>query len=183
MVGTILQRPSSVSAIKIAGKTGHERVRSGEKFELPPREVTISSIEVGAIARSEFEISVQISVNCSPGTYIRAIARDLGEALGTGGHLTSLRRTLVSPFVVGDCHSWETAELMPTTIGISRILPTRGLQPDEIKEISFGRFIPESPVGGVVAALGPDGSFIALLENRTFGEKIVAAPILVSMKE
>lgn len=182
-VGTILQRPSSVSAIKVGGKTGHQRVRAGEEFELPSREVTIDSIEIHSIVRSESAIEVKISVSCSAGTYIRAIARDLGSGLGVGGHLTTLRRTLVSPFNLAECQNWEVAELIPTAAGISRILPIRELDPGELHEISFGRAIGANVSVGPVAALADDGSFVALLENRSIGEKICATPTLVSMKE
>ncbi len=183
MVGTISQRPSSVSAIKVDGKTGHERVRAGEDFELPSREVIISSIEIRSINRSDLAITIDISVVCSAGTYIRAIARDLGIGLGVGGHLTSLRRTLVSPFGISECEPWESAEIITTAAGISRILPIRTLAPEELVEISFGRTIDPNRSEGPVAALLGDGSFAALLENRAAGEKVVAAPTLVSVKE
>lgn len=183
MVGTISQRPSSVSAIKVAGKTGHERVRAGEEFELPSREVTITSIDIHFITRSSDEISIELSVLCSAGTYIRAIARDLGEALGVGGHLTSLRRTLVSPFEIAVCEGWESATPISTAAGISKILPIRHLEPAEVNEISFGRTISANPSDGPYAALTGDGSFAALLENREINEKKLATPILVSMKE
>ena len=183
MVGTISQRPSSVSAIKVDGKTGHERVRAGEEFELPSREVTITSIEIHEIHRTEIAIEVRISVICSAGTYIRAIARDLGTALGVGGHLTVLRRTLVSPFDLSECAPWESAEPISTATGISRILPTRELDPSELNEISFGRTIAANLTERTTAALSADGTFVALLENRQIGEKILAAPTLVSMKE
>ena len=183
MVGAISQRPSSVSAIKVGGKSAHERVRSGEEFELPSREVTISSITIHTIKRSPLEIALDISVSCSAGTYIRAIARDLGSELGVGGHLTSLRRTLVSPFEITQCQSWEQAELLSTAVGIAKILPIRSLDPREKNEISFGRTIEASLHQGTVAALSIEGSFVALLENRAMGAKIVASPILVSMKE
>ena len=183
MIGTISQRPSSVSAIKVAGKTGHERVRAGEEFELPAREVTITSIAIHSINRSDAAIAIEISVLCSAGTYIRAIARDLGDALGVGGHLTALRRTLVSPFGISECEPWESAEILSTAAGISRILPIRTLVPDELIEISFGRTIDANRTDGPVAALAGDGAFAALLENREAGEKVVAAPSLVSMKE
>jgi len=183
MVGTISQRPSSVSAIKVAGKTGHERVRAGEEFELPSREVTITSIDIHFITRSSDEISIELSVLCSAGTYIRAIARDLGEALGVGGHLTSLRRTLVSPFEIAVCEGWESATPISTAAGISKILPIRHLEPAEVNEISFGRTIIANPSDGPYAALTGDGSFAALLENREINEKKLATPILVSMKE
>ena len=183
MVGAISQRPSSVSAIKVGGKSAHERVRSGEEFELPSREVTISSITIHTIKRSPLEIALDISVSCSAGTYIRAIARDLGSELGVGGHLTSLRRTLVSPFEIAQCQSWEQAELISTAVGIAKILPIRSLDPREKNEISFGRAIEANLHQGPVAALSIEGSFVALLENRAMGAKIVASPILVSMKE
>lgn len=183
MVGEISQRPSSVSAIKVGGRTGHERVRAGEQFELPPRAVTISSIEIHSILRTENAISVAISVTCSAGTYIRAIARDLGATLGVGGHLTALRRTLVSPFTLAECQSWEDAGLISTAAGISRILPVRELGPFELSEISFGRAIGANEEEGPVAAIGAEANFVALLENRLIGEKVVATPTLVSVKE
>ena len=183
MVGTISQRPSSVSAIKVDGKTGHERVRAGEEFELPSREVTITSIEIHEIHRTDVGIELRISVICSAGTYIRAIARDLGSILGVGGHLSALRRTLVSPFDLSECAPWEVAEPIPTATGISRILPVRELDPSELIEISFGRTISANPTEKTTAALSGDGTFVALLLNREVGEKILAAPTLVSMKE
>ena len=178
-VGTIMQRPSSVSAIKIDGKRAHERVRSGEVVEIPAREVSIYSIDIAAIRGSE----VDIVVTCSAGTYIRAIARDLGEALGVGGHLTSLRRTLVSPFAINECADLESSVVIPTADGVSRMMPTRMLSSEELIEIGFGRTIASSESDGVVAALGLDGSFAALLENRDFAGKRLATPTLVAVKE
>ena len=183
MVGTISQRPSSVSAIKVGGKTGHERVRAGEEFELPSREVTITSIDIQSISRSNESIEIEVSVICSAGTYIRAIARDLGDALGVGGHLTALRRTFVSPFEIAECADWESAEILSTAAGISRILPVREVDLQELNEISFGRTISASVSQGPVAALSSDGSFVALLENSTLGDHTLARPTLVSMKE
>ena len=178
MVGTILQRPSSVSAIKVDGKTGHQRVRSGEEFELPAREVTITSIDVHSITRGDDFVSIDISVLCSAGTYIRAIARDLGATLRVGGYLTSLRRTLVSPFEIAECEPWESAEIISTAAGISRILPVRTITAEELFEISFGRVIASNSQEGTIAALASDGSFVALLENRALGDKTFAAPTL-----
>ena len=183
MVGKISQRPSSVSAIKVAGKTGHERVRAGEDFELPSREVTITSIDIHSITRGSTDISIEISVICSAGTYIRAIARDLGDALGVGGHLTALRRTLVSPFEIAECAGWEDATPISTAAGISRILPVRDLAPEELSEISFGRTISANSSAGPHVGLAGDGTFAALLENRDFKERNLATPIMVSMKE
>ncbi len=178
-VGTIFQRPSSVSAIKIDGKRAHQRVRDGEVVEIPPREVTIFEIIVRAIQGSD----IDISVTCSAGTYIRAIARDLGDALHVGGHLTSLRRTSVSPFSIEECVDLDSAELIPTAEGISRMLPTRELTYEEIIEIGFGRTISASSEAGTVAGIAGDGTFTALLSNREFAGKTLATPILVAVKE
>ena len=184
-VGKIQQRPSSVSAIKIDGKRAHERVRAGEVVDIPAREVEISAITVGEIRRST-NIEIDIVVDCGAGTYIRSIARDLGEALNVGGHLTALHRTLVSPFAIdaavrlADCTS---ESIIPTLSGISKILPTRELTFDEMAEISFGRALTANPTDGLFAAASPDGLFAALVENREIGEKIYAQPTLVAVKE
>jgi len=181
-VGVIAQRPSSVSAIKVNGKSAHQRVRDGEVVDLPAREVTIEAIDIHAITRTETDISISVSVRCSAGTYIRSIARDLGEALDVGGHLTALRRTLVSPFAIDECKSWEDAELLSTATGISRILPTRTLDVEELNEISFGRAIGANSTEEVTAALNAAGDFAALLENRELGKKKFATPTLVALK-
>ncbi|MEI6867448.1 MAG: tRNA pseudouridine(55) synthase TruB [Actinomycetes bacterium] len=181
-VGTIFQRPSSVSAIKIDGKSAHQRVREGEVVDLPEREVTITAIDIHAIRRTTSAIEIDISVTCSAGTYIRAIARDLGQRLGVGGHLTQLRRNLVSPFSLSECAPMAEAELFPVATGISRILPTRSVDFDELSEISFGRYLSPNEVAGIVAALGPDGEFVALLENKIISDQSLAAPILVAVK-
>ena len=178
-----MQRPSSVSAIKIAGKTAHQRVRDGEEVEIPAREVTITRIEVKSISRLAQFIDVEVSVDASVGTYIRAIARDLGAVLKVGGHLTTLRRTLVSPFSLAECKSLELAEPISVATGISRILDVRTLDNNEQIEISFGRTIAASKSAGPVAALDSTGEFIALLLNKIEAGKEIATPILVSVKE
>ncbi|MEN9325534.1 MAG: hypothetical protein RL414_1288 [Actinomycetota bacterium] len=182
-VGKIMQKPSSVSAIKIDGKAAHQRVREGETVDLPAREVTISAIEIHSIEREPGAIKISISVRCSAGTYIRSIARDLGAALHVGGHLTVLRRTCVSPFLLTEAASIEEAELIPTARGIARVLPTRILDFEEMNEISFGRVVSPNPDQGIFAALSQAGDFAGLLENKDFSGKILAAPKLVAVKE
>ena len=182
-VGIIKQRPSSVSAIKIDGKPAHQRIREGEIVDLPEREVTITSIDVVAIRRLPSSIEIEISVRCSAGTYIRAIARDLGDDLGVGGHLVALRRTLVSPFLLSECAPMDAAELHPIVFGIGRIFPIRDLDFMELTEISFGRFLDPNPVEGIVAAIAPDGHFAALLANKVIAERNMAAPIMVAVTE
>ena len=182
-VGTIKQRPRSVSAIKIDGKPAHQRIRDGETVDIPEREVTISQLKINEIRRTYAAIEIDISVTCSAGTYIRAIARDLGDALEVGGHLTQLRRTLVSPFLLIECAPLESAELTPIIEGIGRIFPLRNLDFEEMAEISFGRYLAPNPQEGIVVAVSPQGDFAALLENKIVAAKELAAPILVAVKE
>jgi tRNA pseudouridine55 synthase len=178
-VGNIKQRPSSVSAIKIDGKSAHARVRAGENVDIPERDITIDEIEVKQISHLASSIEIDISVTCSAGTYIRAIARDLGEKLEVGGHLTQLRRTLVSPFTLEQCKDIADAQLISIVEVIEKLFPIRRLDFSESREILFGRTIDQNQQTGVVAALDAQGEFLALLENKAQGRKIIAAPILV----
>lgn len=178
-VGSIKQRPSSVSAIKIDGKSAHARVRAGENVEIPERDITIDEIEVKQISHLASSIEIDLSVTCSAGTYIRAIARDLGEKLEVGGHLTQLRRTLVSPFTLEQCQDIADAQLISIAEVIEKLFPIRRLDFSESREILFGRTIDQNQQTGVVAALDAQGEFLALLENKAQGSKIIAAPILV----
>ena len=178
-VGNIKQRPSSVSAIKIDGKSAHARVRAGENVDIPERDITIDEIEVKQISHLASSIEIDISVTCSAGTYIRAIARDLGEKLEVGGHLTQLRRTLVSPFTLEQCKDIADAQLISISEVIEKLFPIRRLDFSESREILFGRTIDQNQQTGVVAALDAQGEFLALLENKAQGSKIIAAPILV----
>ena len=184
-VGKIKQKPSSVSAIKIDGKAAHQRVREGEVVDLPARDVEIFQLDINAIRHLADSIEVDVKVNCSAGTYIRAIARDLGDALKVGGHLTSLHRTLVSPFDISECAPIADAQLLDTANSIGKIFPIRKLDLAEVREIGFGRAISQSPNQGVSAAIDNQDRFYALLENKQQGSAIVAAPILVnsSVKE
>jgi tRNA pseudouridine55 synthase len=182
-VGTIKQRPSSVSAIKIDGKSAHARVRAGESVDIPERDVTIDEIVVKEIRHTATAIEVDVSVTCSAGTYIRAIARDLGERLSIGGHLTSLRRTLVSPFTLQDCQSLANAPLISITSVIEKLFPIRKLDLSQSREITFGRVIEQNQQSGIVAALDSQDNFLALLENKLQGSQVMAAPILVKVSE
>jgi len=182
-VGKIKQKPSSVSAIKIDGKRAHQRVRDGEVVDIPARDVEVMDIEILEITRVEEFVDVKVIVTCSAGTYIRAIARDLGELLKVGGHLTSLNRTLVSPFDISECAGLTESKLISTATGISRILPIRTIDLTESNEISFGRAIDASNKSGAVAALDQAGEFVALLLDKELAGKIVATPTLVAVKE
>jgi len=178
-IGEIKQRPSSVSAIKIDGKTAHARVRAGESVEIAERDVSIYELVIKEIRHLPNAIEVDILITCSAGTYIRAIARDLGAVLKTGGHLTYLRRTMVSPFVIDQCKQIKDADLIPIGDVVEKLFPIRKLELSQSKEISFGRVIEQNSSEGVFAALDNQGNFVALLENKLQGSQIVAAPILV----
>ena len=179
MRGVISQRPSSVSAVNVDGKRAHERVRAGEVFELASREVTISQLDVLEIRRGNDAIEVDIEVTCSAGTFIRAIARDLGAALNIGGHLTFLRRTRVASFgedVANPFEKFKSGDFK--TLGLvdvaKSIFKVRDVTSDEAAELSFGRKISASASTGIYAAISATHELIALLENRDDGAKPIA---------
>lgn len=179
MVGEIMQRPTNVSAIKVDGKRAYDRARSGEEFALPARKVTISQLDILAIRRKEATTLVDIEVTCSAGTYIRAIARDLGAELKVGGHLNVLRRTRVAGFSLNT--SVDIAQLKAgsfTTLVLADVaratFPVRELDHEEVMELSFGRALPVNPGDGIFAALSPDNRLIALLQNSADKAKPVA---------
>ena len=179
MRGVISQRPSSVSAVKVDGKRAHERVRAGEVFELASREVTISQLDVLEIRRSAVAMQIDIEVTCSAGTFIRAIARDLGATLNVGGHLTHLRRTRVASFGEDVANSFERFKSGDfETLGLidvaRSIFKVRELTLEEAQELSFGRKISASPLTGIYAAISTSNELIALLENRDDGAKPIA---------
>jgi len=170
MRGTILQRPSSVSAVKIDGERAYNRVRSGEDVVLPAREVTISSLEILQIRRMDSAIEVDIHVTCSAGTFIRAIARDCGAALGVGGHLNSLRRTRIAGFGLKravtldqlkskDFETLDIADVARSTFAV------REIALDEKIELSFGRALAANPDNNIYAGIDSSNQLIALLQN------------------
>jgi tRNA pseudouridine55 synthase len=169
-VGGIDQVPSAVSAIKVGGRRAYERVRAGEPVELAARRVRIDSIEVHQVRFGEARIDVDVSVRCSSGTYIRAIARDLGDLLGTGGHLTALRRTAVGPFGLGVSRTLEQLEKDPVLVPIAEAarsgFPTHELDERSAADVRFGRRLAvELKALGPVAMFAPDGEFLALYEQ------------------
>ncbi|WP_026549877.1 tRNA pseudouridine(55) synthase TruB [Arthrobacter sp. Br18] len=172
LTGAIQQVPSSVSAIKVKGQRAYSRVRSGEDVQLSARPVTISRFEVHDIRRvnSGKQQDVDVTVECSSGTYIRALARDLGAALGVGGHLTALRRTQVGPYLLDQAATLEELaldlRLLKLDAAARALFPVRELSPGEAANISHGRRIDPGEESGPVAAFAPDGTLVALLENR-----------------
>jgi tRNA pseudouridine55 synthase len=172
-VGTIMQKPSKVSAIKIAGERAYDLVRQGKEVDIPAREVTIYSLDILAIKRNEF-LDIDINVACSAGTYIRSIARDLGASLGVGGHLVALRRIEVSPFLETDCQSIVDCEIQPLVQSISKIMPSRSIDLAEKNELSFGRALTKSDFDGPGVAITNDGRVAAIIENRDYGAQPLA---------
>ncbi len=170
-VGDIEQVPSAVSAIKVNGQRAYKRVRAGESVDLPARLVTVRSLEVKALRREGDFLDVDISVHCSSGTYIRAIARDLGFVLGVGGHLTVLRRTAVGPFGLTEARSLEqladSFDLVPLGEVAARCFPTYTVDDTGARDISFGRTLPlELGAPGPVALLDGRGGLLALYEQK-----------------
>ncbi len=172
-VGRIMQTPSQVSAIKIGGERAYDLVRQGKVVEIPAREIEIFQLQVNEIRRDEF-IDIDVDVICSAGTYIRSIARDLGQALQVGGHLTSLRRTLVAPFYLPDCSVLEAPEIRPLAEAISKVMPTRQIDVAEMAELKFGRTLSKSEFSGVGVAIAPDGEVAAIIENRDYGAQPIS---------
>ena len=169
-VGDIEQVPTAVSAIKVDGKRAYARVRAGEEVVLAARPVTIDSIDVHRVAGIGETIEVDISVHCSSGTYIRAIARDLGAALGVGGHLGALRRTAVGPFTLAQSHTLdelgEQFRQVPIAEAARAAFPAVDLDEDETVGVRVGRPLARSlPGAGPHALFSPDGEFLALHEN------------------
>ena len=179
MVGTISQRPSSVSAVKVDGERAYDRVRAGEVFELAARTVTISSLEVLDIRHLETTTEVDIDVTCSAGTFIRAIARDLGDELKIGGHLCALRRTRVAGFALDVATSIEDLKAknftaLHLTDVARRTFDARELTAEEVRELSFGRPLSPSTSDGIIAGISGENELIALLKNESDKAKPVA---------
>ena len=196
LTGPLLQVPSSVSAIKVDGRRAYDRVRAGETVELAARPVTVSRFEIlGAPRRlpvggdRQAVIDLDVAVDCTTGTYIRSLARDLGAALGVGGHLTRLRRTMVGPFDVTDAvdvfgsgagpgtdapkppvteefAASIAAALIPAAAAVRRAFPTRTIDDAQSIALGHGRSIAAAGIAGTYGAFGPDGDLIALVTER-----------------
>jgi len=182
LTGDIEQVPSAVSAIKVAGQRAYARARAGEAVELAARPVTVHRFEAIGFRRPAPDLlDVDVEVECSSGTYVRALARDLGVALGVGGHVSALRRTRVGPFTLAQAHSLdELAQLddpvtMPLAAAVGAALPVRQVTAAQARELSFGRTLPAAGIAGTYGAFDPDGAVVALVAERG-GD---ARPVLV----
>ena len=168
--GEIAQIPSAVSAVKVGGERAYRLAREGHAVELAARAVRVDRFDVLDIRRHDELIDVDVAVDCSSGTYIRALARDVGAALGIGGHLTALRRTRVGHFGLDEARSLdELAEQprLPYTLDAACLLefPRRDLTADETEDTRHGRALTPAGIDGVYAAAAPDGQVIALLRD------------------
>jgi tRNA pseudouridine55 synthase len=170
LTGTIEQVPSAVSAIKVNGQRAYARVRAGEEVTLAARRVTVSRLVLGDLRPvGDDRLDLDVDVECSSGTYVRAIARDLGAALAVGGHLTALRRTAVGAFTLAEAETLDRlAELdnpvtLPLSAAASRFFARRDADPDEAGVLGHGGSLEAIGVDGPYAVFGPDGEVIAVV--------------------
>lgn len=171
LTGDIEQVPSAVSAIKIKGQRSYARVRAGAAVQIPARPVTISQFEVHAVRRHGATLDIDVRVACSTGTYVRALARDVGAQLGVGGHLVALRRTRVGRYHLAAAHSLEALEkrlaMVPLDQAAAENFPTYTLNEDCVAMVRNGRaFTATLDAVGPVAVLTTAGEFLALYEQR-----------------
>ncbi|WP_236950521.1 tRNA pseudouridine(55) synthase TruB [Mycobacterium sp. MS1601] len=169
--GPIEQVPSAVSAIKVAGKRAYQLAREGETVELAARTVTIDRFDVLDTRRSPGLIDLDVVVDCSSGTYIRALARDVGAALGVGGHLTALRRTRVGGFGLAQARTLDQlAEAPQLSYSLDEAclesFARRELSDDDALAVSHGKPLVAAGMDGIYAAVAPDGRVMALLEDK-----------------
>jgi tRNA pseudouridine55 synthase len=175
LTGAISQVPSSVSAIKVDGKRAYALVRAGGNVELASRPVTVSAFDILDRRDAAGTIDLDVRVVCSSGTYIRALARDLGSALGVGGHLTALRRSRIGPFHIADASRLDeldvAASLLSPAAAASALFPAISLTETQAVDLGHGKRIDaagfgdlgEPGQGGLYAAVAPDSRLIGLL--------------------
>ncbi|MFD2422608.1 tRNA pseudouridine(55) synthase TruB [Amycolatopsis pigmentata] len=167
LTGEIEQVPSAVSAVKVAGKRAYARVRSGEEVDLKARPVTVHRFDLLAIRREGDHLELDAVVECSSGTYVRALARDLGRALGVGGHLAALRRTTVGPFTLAAARTLEQLEADPTLShdldsAVAAAFPRYDVDARAAKSVQYGQQIRASGIEGTYGVFAPDGRAVAL---------------------
>ncbi|MGX4689503.1 tRNA pseudouridine(55) synthase TruB [Streptomyces sp. JNUCC 63] len=186
LTGDIMQVPSRVSAIKINGVRSYKRAREGEEFDIPARPVTISSFTVYDVRDAVADdgtpvLDLVVSVVCSSGTYIRALARDLGADLGVGGHLTALRRTRVGPYKLDAARTLDQLQqeltVMPIAEAAAAAFPRWDVDARRARLLTNGvrLDIPDEYAGtSPVAVFGPEGRFLALVEEQRGKAKSLA---------
>ncbi|WP_410869740.1 tRNA pseudouridine(55) synthase TruB [Nocardia sp. A7] len=188
LTGDIEQVPATVSAIKVDGERAYARVRAGEEVQLSARPVTVSRFDILARRDVAEFVDLEVAVECTSGTYIRALARDLGAALGVGGHLTALRRTRVGPFTLDHARTLEelaaAAEAgepllsLDVDTAVKTAFPLRDIDESQATDLRTGRWLEPVGIKGVYAAVDPRGRAIALLEEsgKRAGSVMVVRP-------
>jgi tRNA pseudouridine55 synthase len=172
LTGKIQQVPSAVSAIKKDGVRSYARVRAGERVELDARPVTVHRFEALEVRRHGRSVDLDVVVECSSGTYVRALARDLGAALGVGGHLTALRRTRVGPYRLADARTLEQLAgemtVVPLADAAAAAFPRLDVDEQTAERVVHGVPLPPTGYGPgrPVAVFGPDGQLLSLVEDR-----------------
>ncbi|MEQ7124645.1 tRNA pseudouridine(55) synthase TruB [Actinopolymorpha sp. B11F2] len=179
LTGEILQVPSSVSAVKVAGERAYRKVQMGESVDLPARSVVVRRFDVHDVRHVGDVVDLDVTVECSSGTYIRALARDLGAALGVGGHLTALRRTRVGVYGLDMARTLDELErafaIVPIGEVAAQTFPRFDVDDATARLVTFGQKLPGVEVGGgPVAIFAADGTFLALYEDTDEGAKPVA---------
>lgn len=180
--GVVEQVPSAVSAVKVDGRRAYRRVRDGETVELAARTVTVSAFELLDLRPGAGFVDVDVRVDCSSGTYVRALARDVGAALGTGGHLTALRRTRIGAFPVDEATELEGLDvarsLLSPADAARRALPVASITEAQAVDLGHGKRI-DAPgdltadAGGAIAAIDPADRLVAIVERRGSQLKVV----------
>jgi len=171
LTGTIRQLPPQISAVKVAGVRAYRMARAGQQAPLKPREVTVGAFDITDVRRTGRVIDAEISVTCSSGTYIRALARDLGTALGVGGHLTRLRRTRVGHYDLVAARTLDQLATSLTLLPLAEVaaaeFPRRDVTTEEAERVAHGAPLPATGLGpGPVAVFAPGGGLLALVEEK-----------------
>jgi len=171
LTGEIMQVPPQVSAIKVDGQRAYKLARAGENVELAARRVTVHAFDVTDIRHKDEVVDVDATVRCSSGTYIRALARDLGAGLGVGGHLTALRRTRVGPYGLAGARTIEQlareCAVLPIGEAVAAAFPRRDVTDEEARVVRHGGRLPAAGLGkGPIGMFGPDGELLALVEEQ-----------------
>jgi tRNA pseudouridine55 synthase len=180
LTGSIEQVPSAVSAVKIDGKRAYARVRDGEQVDIPARPVHVYRFDLIGVRREPGAIDLDVMVECSSGTYVRALARDLGAALHVGGHLTALRRTVVGPFGLAVAKTLERLAEEPGLSldldhAVAAAFPRRDVDHDLARALTFGKRLPAGGIPGTYGVFNPDGHAVALATD----DGPIARPLVV----
>jgi tRNA pseudouridine55 synthase len=183
LTGEILQKPSAVSAVKVNGKRAYALVRAGEEVDLPARPVTVHRFDLLATRRETGRVELDVMVDCSSGTYVRALARDLGAALGVGGHLGALRRTSVGPFTLAKARTLDEVEREPglslsLSEAVAAAFPRVDVDAPVAAAIRHGQRIPAAGLDRTYGVFAPDGHVLALVRDtgRTAKPVVVLDP-------